>query len=1075
MMPNPWIRSLALAALVVAAACTGSLSVDPSEVELEARRSVVAHAGPDQTVAPGTVARLDGSGSVGSSTLTYQWTQTQGEAVAIQNATSAVATFIAPSTTGVLGFTLTVSLGKRSSSDSVQVTVGASCTPTTCADLGKNCGTVSDGCGGMITCGVCTSPLTCGGGGTSNVCGGSSSGLVTFIAAGSLWRYLDTGTDPGTDWRNLSFDDSGWKSGAAELGYGDGDERTVVSFGPSSSSKYITTFFRQAFNVDTPGAVSGLTVKIRRDDGAVVYLNGVEVFRTSMPTGAVSYSTLANGTSDESTFFEGNVNAGLLVAGKNVIAVEVHQGAPDSSDLSFDLALTSGVASCTPTTCAAQGKNCGTLSDGCGGTLNCGGCVAPSTCGGSGVANVCGTSGGTGTCTDAACRITSRDYPSIFQAWAPATNLSEDKDTTIARHDLVFSDIEFFGLQWNDSYPGLATGFTSTSVTTARSYIQSLRTKNPNLVMLGELRFYNASTNWLPSTSPWWLRDSSGNLVGSDGYYRLNYANTDLQNRIATQAAAAMAAGLDGVFLDWWPTEDDARIALVSSIRAAIGANGLILVNTGASQAPRSAPYVNGMFMEGFGSWWTDWKTAAANLQWGEVNLRAPRITALEGWYKTSRQDLALMRRVTLISLLYSNGYVLFGDPNSLSTDDHLHDWYPFWSSPLGKPMAPSTTRGDGTVAREFSGGTAVFNPDGNATATVTFSTLRQRGSSGATGTTFSLVGGDGDLFLTTSTTCTPTTCAAQGKTCGTLSDGCGGSLTCGTCASPQSCGGGGVANVCGGGQTSSDPIFVGAGDIASSASEAEPTAKILDSLFANGANPNGIVFAAGDNAYDDGSLQQYSDYYQPTWGRHKARTRPVPGNHEYHLTNASGYFQYFGNSFGTLDSSGTLRGYYSYDLGTWHVIALDSNVSMSAGSEQEKWLRADLAKHSNTCTVAYWHRPRYSSGYHGSSTGPQPLYQALYDYNADLIVVGHDHMYERFAPMDAKSTLDSARGIAQFLVGTGGASQYAFNSPMAGSLVRYNGGKGVVKFTLHPTSYSFEFISEAGKTFTDSGNVACH
>jgi acid phosphatase type 7 len=261
-----------------------------------------------------------------------------------------------------------------------------------------------------------------------------------------------------------------------------------------------------------------------------------------------------------------------------------------------------------------------------------------------------------------------------------------------------------------------------------------------------------------------------------------------------------------------------------------------------------------------------------------------------------------------------------------------------------------------------------------------------------------------------------------------------------------------------------SDAILVGAGDIANCSSEgAEATATLLDSI-------SGTVFTTGDNAYPDGSAEEFANCYDPTWGRHKARTYPSLGNHEYHTSDAADYFDYFGSMAGELG-----KGYYSYDLGAWHIIALNSNIPIRGGSPQEQWLRADLAAHPVACTLAYWHHPRFSSGVeHGSSRSMRPLWQALYDYGADVILAGHEHNYERFSPQDPRGVADPARGIRQFVVGTGGRSHYPFGNPIANSEVRNDNTYGVLKLTLHATSYSWEFIPEAGKTFTDSGTAPC-
>jgi hypothetical protein len=258
--------------------------------------------------------------------------------------------------------------------------------------------------------------------------------------------------------------------------------------------------------------------------------------------------------------------------------------------------------------------------------------------------------------------------------------------------------------------------------------------------------------------------------------------------------------------------------------------------------------------------------------------------------------------------------------------------------------------------------------------------------------------------------------------------------------------------------------VLVGAGDIAGcSASGDEATAALLDSI-------PGTVFTAGDNAYPDGTATNFANCYGSSWGRHKARTRPSPGNHDYHTTGASAYYSYFGANAGPAG-----QGYYSYDLGDWHIISLNSNISMSTGSPQEQWLREDLAANTKTCTLAYWHHPRFSSGSHGSSTAPRPLWEALYDFNADVIISGHDHNYQRFAPQTPTGVADPARGIRQFVVGSAGISHYNFSTPIANTEAYNTDTYGVLKLTLNADSYRWEFVPVAGKTYTDSGSGACH
>jgi len=262
---------------------------------------------------------------------------------------------------------------------------------------------------------------------------------------------------------------------------------------------------------------------------------------------------------------------------------------------------------------------------------------------------------------------------------------------------------------------------------------------------------------------------------------------------------------------------------------------------------------------------------------------------------------------------------------------------------------------------------------------------------------------------------------------------------------------------------------LVGAGDIADCLVTTDSaTASLLDGIA-------GTVFTTGDNAYPDGSAAEFTNCYEPTWGRHKGRTLPAPGNHEYQTTGASGYYGYFGAAAG--DST---KGYYSTDIGGWHVIMLNSNCSKivggcSAGGAQEQWLRADLAASSTSCTVAISHHPLFSSGMHGPAPEVRPLFQALYEAGADLVINGHDHDYERFAPQDPLGASDPAFGIREFVVGTGGKGLRAFATIGANSELREDDTFGVLKVTLHATSYDWEFVPVAGSTFSDTGSTPCH
>jgi protocatechuate 3,4-dioxygenase beta subunit len=280
-------------------------------------------------------------------------------------------------------------------------------------------------------------------------------------------------------------------------------------------------------------------------------------------------------------------------------------------------------------------------------------------------------------------------------------------------------------------------------------------------------------------------------------------------------------------------------------------------------------------------------------------------------------------------------------------------------------------------------------------------------------------------------------------------------------------------------GQVVTDPpeLFVGAGDIAScSITNDEATALLLDAI------PGGTVFTTGDNAYEQGTDAQYANCYHPTWGRHKARTRPAPGNHEYDSPNAAGYYNYFGAAAGEIG-----KGYYSYNLGAWHVIVLNSsgggagtNVSISKGSAQEQWLLADLAANQNMCTLAIWHHPLYQST-SGTGTGgvtdtkSRAVWDDLYAAGADLVLHGHRHFYERMAPQTPDQTPDPAFGIRSITVGTGGNGHSTSTNVARNSEVRSSDTYGVLKLWLYPDSYAWKFVPVAGRTFSDTGSTGCH
>jgi acid phosphatase type 7 len=273
------------------------------------------------------------------------------------------------------------------------------------------------------------------------------------------------------------------------------------------------------------------------------------------------------------------------------------------------------------------------------------------------------------------------------------------------------------------------------------------------------------------------------------------------------------------------------------------------------------------------------------------------------------------------------------------------------------------------------------------------------------------------------------------------------------------------------------DPVLLAAGDIANcrpGEGRVWDTAPLLD-LF-----PYATVAALGDTAYPNGALARYLSCYEPTWGRAKERTRPAPGNHEYLTTDAAGYFTYFGALAGERG-----KGYYSYELGTWHVVVLNTNdgagtgdckfVSCAAGSPQERWLRADLAASSATCTLVYFHHPRFVAA--RVSVGLEAIWAALQEAGVDVVLNGHAHYYERFRPQLADGTADP-NGIVQFIVGTGGAEVQhpdSSSTPAPNSVVSEQGVRGVLRLRLRPEAYDWNFIPAARLVFDDVGSAACH
>jgi hypothetical protein len=276
------------------------------------------------------------------------------------------------------------------------------------------------------------------------------------------------------------------------------------------------------------------------------------------------------------------------------------------------------------------------------------------------------------------------------------------------------------------------------------------------------------------------------------------------------------------------------------------------------------------------------------------------------------------------------------------------------------------------------------------------------------------------------------------------------------------------------GGGKKSVAIVAAAGDIACDADEEVTDEECEQSSTADLLERSKLsaVLPLGDLQYEEGELSDFETSYDKTWGRMKDITRPAVGNHEYKTDSAEGYFDYFGEAAGERG-----KGYYSFDLGRWHLISLNSNceeIGCEPGSEQEKWLRDDLAANKTRCTLAYWHHPRFSSGRHGNADETTPFWQALYEARADLVLSAHDHSYERFAPQTPTGAPDRARGIREFVVGTGGKSFYEFPTTQPNSEVQNNDTHGILELTLRPAGYDWRFVPEAGASFSDSGSGRC-
>lgn len=262
--------------------------------------------------------------------------------------------------------------------------------------------------------------------------------------------------------------------------------------------------------------------------------------------------------------------------------------------------------------------------------------------------------------------------------------------------------------------------------------------------------------------------------------------------------------------------------------------------------------------------------------------------------------------------------------------------------------------------------------------------------------------------------------------------------------------------------------VVIGAGDIGTCGGDGdEATARLLDGM-------PGTVVTLGDTTDGDGSLAEIEQCYGSTWGRHLARTRPTPGNHDLETDGAAGYFAYFGPAAGAH-----AQGWYSYDLAGWHIVALNSSCALiggcGVGSRQYEWLASDLAFSPARCTMAYWHHPRFSGGQDGDGLAMAAVWALLYEASAEMVLSGHTHALERYAPLDAAGELDTARGIRQIVAGTGGNALHPVHEPRRHAEVWGDETHGVVRLELHDGWYAWEFVPVTGGDFTDAGTGACH
>jgi hypothetical protein len=366
-------------------------------------------------------------------------------------------------------------------------------------------------------------------------------------------------------------------------------------------------------------------------------------------------------------------------------------------------------------------------------------------------------------------RIKHAKYPRVGQAWSRADNLSEDTETSIARHDLYFSSAESFGLQWK-KIPGYGESaeLDPCSVENARVKRTRLLLQNPNMVMLAEIRYHDAKGDTFPVDSPFWQHESNKQVANKDypQFQKFDYTNPQFQDHVAAQARAALQSGaVDGIMLDWWneggpnkASDDKAKLELLKKVRAAVGPDALIMINTNeCKMSQQTMALVNGYYMECYKTKKVhsekdaheEWKEIKETLAYAEENCRTPHINMVETWWEegsvSTRGEVDKMRATATLAITQSDGYALFADR------DHGHNWYPFWSTNLGKPLATGAAFADGTFRREFEQATVVSNAIGDKPVVVKFSQDRQSVSDGKTvraGEGCTVNSHDGEIFL---------------------------------------------------------------------------------------------------------------------------------------------------------------------------------------------------------------------------------------------------------------------------------------------------------------------------------------